>query len=191
LKLAPAVVFALLAFASAAAAQTLKARVEGEQLHVAAARIHLLTGEALERLHDGATVNYEFQLTARTDRAGSLLARAVARFAVSYDLWEEKFAVMKLSGAPKSASNLSAAAAEAWCIENVSMPVGVLPVDQAFWLRLEYRAEESTPNGEQSENSTFRLSTLVDIFSRRTRGEQVHGSEEGGPLRLPELKKKD
>src|SRR5262249_13689899 len=111
-------------------------------------------------------------------------------FAVSYDLWEEKFAVTKLGSAPKAVSHLTAAAAEAWCIDNTSMPTGVLPQNEAFWVRLDYRAEEAGNAADQAENSSFSLSSLVDIFSRRARGEQVHGSEEVGPLRLIELKKK-
>jgi hypothetical protein len=174
--------------ASVAVAQSATARIEGEQLHLVASRIHFLTGEALQRLHDGATVNYEFQLTARPDHTG--LGRAVNRFAVSYDLWEEKFAVSKLGGSPKAVSHLTAAAAEAWCIDNSSMPVGVLPQNEPFWVRLDYRAEEAGAPADQAGNSSFSLSSLVDIFSRRTRREQVHGTEEVGPLRLTDLRKK-
>ena len=175
---------------SVAVAQAVTARIEGEQLHLVASRIHFLTGEALQRLRDGATVNYEFQLTARPDRTGKLFGRAVNRFAVSYDLWEEKFAVSKLGAPTKTASHLTAAAAEGWCIENTSMPVGVLPQNEPFWIRLDYRAEDAGTPADQSGNSSSSLSILVDIFSRRTRGEQVHGTEEVGPLRLTELKKK-
>ena len=180
----------LVALASVAAAQSFTARIDGEQLHVAVPRVHLLTGEALQRLHDGATVNYELQLSARPDRTGKLLARAVERFAVSYDLWEEKFAVAKLGAAPKSVSHLSAAAAEGWCVDNISLPVSTISGNQPFWLRLDFQSDDpGTPSGQEN-NSGFTLSGLVDIFSRRTRGEQVHGSEEVGPLRLDSLKKK-
>jgi hypothetical protein len=183
-------VLAVVAIVSAVAAQSPMARIDGQQLHIADARIHFLTGEALQRLHDGATVNYEFQLAARPDRIGKLLGRVVARFAVSYDLWEEKFAITRLGASPKAVSHLSAAAAEAWCIENTLMPVGVLPPNEPFWLRLDYRAEEPGSATDQTDNSNFSLSSLVDIFSRRVRGEQVHGMEELGPLRLNDLKKK-
>jgi hypothetical protein len=180
----------LLALVSVLAAQTLTARIEGEQLHIVAPRVHLLTGEAFQRLHDGATVNYELQLTARADKAGKALARAIARFAVSYDLWEEKFAITRLGGTPKSVSRLTAAAAEAWCVDNTSMPIGVLPPTQPFWIRLDYRADPSGIPSEQSGNSSSTLSSLVDIFSRRPRSEQVHGSEDLGPLRLGDLRKR-
>jgi hypothetical protein len=190
LKRAGLFALAVIALVSVAMAQSLSARIEGEQLHIVASRIHFLTGEALQRLHDGATVNYELQLSARPDRTGKLIARALEHFAVSYDLWEEKFAVTKLGSPSKSISHLSSAAAEAWCIDNTSMPVSVLPPSQPFWIRLDYRAGESGAPAGQDENSSFSLSSLVDIFSRRVRGEQVHGSEEAGPLRLPDLKRK-
>jgi hypothetical protein len=182
--------FAVAALASIAAAQSITARIDGQQLHVMAPRIHFLTGEALRRLRDGATVNYELQLTARPDRAGKLLGRAVEHFSVSYDLWEEKFAVTKLGGSPKTATHLSALVAEVWCIDNTLMPIGVLPADGSFWLRLDYRAEEPSTTPDQTDNSSFSLSSLVDIFSRRVRREQVQGTEEVGPLRLRDLKRK-
>jgi hypothetical protein len=159
-------------------------------LHIAAPRVHFLTGEALNRLHDGATVIYAIQLTARGDGIGKVLARTTERFAVSYDLWEEKFAVSKLGSPARSVSHLSAAAAEEWCLENTAIPVGALPPKDPLWLRLEYRAENPAPASQRQDSSGFTLSGLVDIFSRRPRSEQVHGSEEIGPLRLESLRKK-
>jgi len=180
----------LISLATMLRGQTLTARVDGDQLRIAAARLHFLTGEALSRLRDGATVKYEFQLTAKTDKSGGVLARSQQQFAVSYDLWEEKFAATKLGSSPRSISHLSAAAAEAWCIDNVTIPVANLKANQPFWIRLEYRAQESGASAEQSDNSGFTLTGLIDIFSRRTRSEQLHGSEEVGPLRLEGLKRK-
>jgi len=57
-------------------AQSLTARVARDQLHTPAPRMHFLTGEALDRLRDGATVIYEFQLTARAERAGKVVLAA-------------------------------------------------------------------------------------------------------------------
>ena len=190
MKRAAAFLIISVALVSALIAQSLTASIVGEQLHVTGSRIHFLTGEALQRLRDGATVTYQLQLTARPERAGKLLGRAAERFAVSYDLWEEKFAVTKLGGSPKAVSHLTSGAAEAWCIDNTSMPVGVLPPNEPFWIRLDYRAEEAGTPADPADNSSFSLSSLVDIFSRRTRGEQVHGTEELGPLRMADLKRK-
>jgi hypothetical protein len=85
---------------------------------------------------------------------------------------------------------LSAAAAEAWCVEGLTVsPAGLAP-NQPFWIRLDFRAEDPTGAGNAADNSSFTLSSLIDIFSRRNRSEYVNGFEEAGPLRLDRLKKR-
>jgi len=180
----------ILSLAALLAAQSLIARVDGDRLHISSPRVHFLVGEALARLRDGATVKYAFQLTARAERNGRVLARTEEQFSVSYDLWEEKFAVARFGASPKSISHLSAASAEAWCIDNIELPIASISVNQPFWIRLDYRTDDATAPAEPPDNSVFTLSALIDIFSRRTRSEQVHGSEEIGPLRLDNLKKR-
>jgi hypothetical protein len=170
-------------------AQSLSLRLDGAEIRFSSSRIHFLTGEALDRLRDGATVHYEFQLTLRTDRFGKAQARSVERFAVSYDLWEEKFAITKLGPPPRSVSNLRASAAEAWCLDNLALPSAVVGGNQEFWIRVEYRSDEPNANDAGGE-SGFTLSSLVDIFSRRSRRERVSGYEEAGPFRLDRLKRK-
>ena len=172
------------------AAQSLIARIDGDQLHITAPRLHFLAGDALSRLRDGTTVKYVLQLSAKSDRNGRELARSQEQFGISYDLWEEKFAVTKL-GSSRSISHLTAAAAEAWCVDNTTLPVASLTSNQSFWVRLDYRAEDAATTPDPQDNSGFRLGTLVDIFSRRPRSnEQLHGSEEVGPLRLENLRKR-
>jgi hypothetical protein len=172
------------------AGQSLSARIDRDQLRVLAPRFRFLVGEPLTRLRNGATVNYEFQLVLRIDRNSRPVARAQQRFAVSYDLWEEKFAVTRLNPAPRSVSHLSAAAAEAWCVDNVSVPLAALAPEQAFWLRLDFRTEDPNDSINQPESTGTTLSALIDIFSRRSRSEQLRGSDEVGPLRLADLRKK-
>jgi len=171
-------------------AQSPTARIDRDQVRIAAPRAHFLIGEALSRLHDGATVRYEVELIAKTDRNGRTLARTMEQFAVSYDLWEEKFAVTKLGSSPRSISHLSASAAEAWCIDNISIPTTSIAPAQSFWIQLEYRAGNSAVSEDPADNSGLTLTGLIDIFSRRARSEQVHGSEEIGPLRLDNLKRR-
>jgi hypothetical protein len=181
----------LICWTAALAAQSLSTRIEGDQLRIAAPRLRFLAGEALDRLRDGATVKYELQLTAKTDKNGRVLARTLQAFAISYDLWEEKFSVRKLGPSPRTISHLSALAAEAWCLDNTSMPAASLGSSPSFWVRLDYVAVPNEPTAaDQTENSGFTLTGLIDIFSRRTRSDQVHGFEEIGPLRLDSLKKK-
>lgn len=190
MKRAAASLTLLVALASALAAQSLTARVDRDQLHIGAPRLHFLRGEALERLRNGGTVSYALQLSARTDRNGRVLARNTENFAVSYDLWEEKFAIAKLGASPRSVSHLSAEAAEAWCLENTALPVAALGGSSTFWLRLDYQADSPGASTGEQDNSGFTMNVLIDIFSRRTRAEQIQGFEETGPLRLENLKKK-
>jgi hypothetical protein len=170
--------------AATVAAQALAVRIDGDQLRLSAPRLHFLTGDALARLRDGAAVQYRLQVTLRTEKNGPEVARAVHDFAISYDLWEERFAVKRLGSSPKSISHLSAAAAEAWCLDNATIPVGALGAKRVVWVRLDYQAQDATPTAEDPGSSGFTLAGLVDIFSRRTRAEQVHGFEEAGPVRL-------
>jgi hypothetical protein len=190
LKRLAILVVCITALAASLAGQSLAIRVDRDQLHIAAPRLRFLAGDALTRLRDGATVQYEFQLTARTERSGRALAHTLEKFAVSYDLWEEKFAITKLGASPRTVTHLSAAAAEAWCLENTSIPVAALSGSQPLWIRLDYQAVTSPKSGDPQENSVFTLTGLIDIFSRRARNDQLRGFEEAGPVRLESLKKK-
>ena len=158
------------------AAQSVAVRLENDQLRISAPQLHFLVGPPLERLHDGASVNYAFQLLLSDERDARPVARALHRFAVSYDLWEEKFAVTRLEPFPRSVSHLSASAAEAWCLDSLSLPITGLAPDKAFWIRLDFRAEDPKDASVQASNSGLTLSGLIDIFSRRTRDDQLHGS---------------
>jgi hypothetical protein len=172
-----------------AMAENLVPRLDGDYVRVNAPQTHFLIGRALERLHNGAVVTYLLQLSVRTERFGRASARIAERFTVSYDLWEEKFAVTRQSVPARSASNLSAAAAESWCLENVLLPVAKLPSDKTFWITLEFG--EAPKDSGRSDPVSLTLSSLIDIFSRKPHDEQeVRGAEEAGPLRLEDLRKK-
>jgi hypothetical protein len=179
-----------LLFRKSAIAESLKLRIDGDHLRVSAPQVHFLTAHALERLHNGAVVNYLLQLTVRAERTGKILARTPEHFTVSYDLWEERFAVKRLAVPERSASNLSASAAESWCIENLSMSVAQLPSDRPFWIVLEFESESVKDSGNSAPGS-LTLGNLIDIFSRKPRDEsEIRGFEEIGPVRLNELRKK-
>jgi len=60
---------------------------------VATPDLHFLTGKPLERLRDAATVVFLSQITLYSDSHGTVFRRIPERIIVSYDLWEEKFAV--------------------------------------------------------------------------------------------------
>ena len=67
-----------------------------------------LPDQSLQRLHDGAVVPFDFQLTIAAGAKNNVVTRALERFTVSYDVWQEKFSVTRLRDFRKSSLNLSA-----------------------------------------------------------------------------------
>lgn len=169
-------------------AQSLSVRLDKDQLKISAPQLRFLTGEAMQRLHDGASVVFVLEAAITSARFGSPLARTKSRFVFSYDIWEEKFAVTRVDAPSRSVSHLSASAAEAWCLDSFVLSAAGLSPNDPFWVLLEYRAEEPIPSSDGSDNSGFTLGGLIDIFSRRNQRQQLRGSREGGPFRLADLR---
>jgi hypothetical protein len=112
------------------------------------------------------------------------------RFVVSYDIFEEKFAINRLEPNPRSITHLSQAAAEVWCLDSIALSTTRLTPEQSFWLVLDYRAEEPKLSGGEGSNSTDTLiGQLIDIFGRKSQRQETRGSMTAGPLRIAELRK--
>jgi hypothetical protein len=157
--------------------------VAGE-IHVTAPSLHFLTGKSLSRLHDGAAVPFDFQLTIASGSKN--VARALERFTVSYDVWEEKFSVVRVRDFRRSGMRLSAASAEAWCLDNIVIQASTLPAGQQLWARLEIRSAESKEL--LAATSGINLTTLIEIFSRPSRPQQDRWSVDSAPFQLSDLK---
>ena len=181
------VVCALLSFALSIASEDLILRRNQDELRVAAPRLHFLTGRPLERLHNGISVPFDFQLSIAAGSRTNVVERALDRFVVSYDLWEEKFLVVRPRNPGKSSPRLSANAAESWCLGNLAVPIFKLPAEQTLWARLEIRGADAKP-GSPLDDSGISLTSLIEIFSRPTRAQQDHWAVESGPFRLADLK---
>lgn len=181
------VVLALVLFtASPLRAQTLTVRAVADALHVRTSGLGFITGSVLDRLQDGRSVRVDFELIVLEKPNGAAIARAQQSFNLSFDLWEQRFAVTRLGPMPRSISHLTARAAEDWCLDNVTVPLASLgrsARDTPFWVRVDYRIQErdaaSTP-----EDSTFTLQTLIDVLSRRRADQDRAKSVEAGPFRL-------
>lgn len=169
-------------------------RIEGEYLHVGASNFSFLTGKSLQRLKDGASVAFVAQLIV-SDTPNFLIpdARAVARFAVSYDIWEERFSVTKVANGPEQRRTIAhqlAPAAESWCLDNLAIHRTELPVDRPFYLRLDLRVEDPRDQPGVIGDSGISLSNLVEIFSRPIRDRQDrYPSWTAGPMRLEDIVK--
>ena len=162
---------------------------DGDDLHVAMPELHFLAGKPLDRLRDGAAVVFLTQLTLTTDNFATSLRKTPERFIFSYDLWEEKFSVTKLGEGQRTVSHLSAAAAEAWCLDNIAISATGLPQDRPFWLRFDLRAAEPKDEAAVLGESGLNLTRLIEIFSRRPRDRQPQWTADAGPLRLGDLKR--
>ena len=117
---------------------------------------------------------------------GSSVAKAQHSFNLSFDLWEQRYAVTRVGNQPRSISHLTARAAESWCLDNITVPLtalGRFARDTPFWVRLQYRVQDRTSSTDPDE-SAFTLRTLIDVLSRRRQDQEQAKSLEAGPFRL-------
>lgn len=188
MKLATAGPLALLVIAQALYGQKLEVRLGPGTLQVGSAPFHFIGGRPLEQLRNGNSVVFAVQLNLIGKQKTEIIERAAGRFAMSFDLWEEKFAVTRLSGRRESVSHLTAIAAESWCLEHLPVSSVRLPREAPFWVKLEVRAEEPRNDALSEENAGVNLARLVEFFSRSPRPGEPRWISEGGPFRLAELK---
>jgi hypothetical protein len=173
-------------------AQAVTVSVSGDALQVRAPAFNFMSGEVLRRLKDGRSVRVELELVVRsrasTDAAP--VARASQAFVLSYDLWEERFAVTHAKAPPQSISHLTAADAETWCLDRLTLPVSALAnlgKKAAFWIRLDYRVPVGTGGRGPSDrdDDAFTLRGLIDRLSRRRVAADLRDSIDAGPFHLP------
>jgi hypothetical protein len=157
-------------------------------IHVTAPRLHFLIGKSLQRLHDGAIVPFDFQLSIAAGSKSNVVARAVERFTVSYDVWQEKFSVIRLRDFRKSSLSLSANAAEVWCLDSIFVSAPTLPADRQLWAHLEIRSVEPRDQILPVRDPNISIATLIEIFSRTPRPQQDHWSFESPVFHLADLK---
>jgi len=162
--------------AVALGAQPLEVRLEaGNLIRISAPAFQFLAGRPLERLKNGGSVSFLGQLSLSTDAHKTIEQRVISRFALSYDIWEERFSAVRYSlsrteEASRKSSPLLEAAIQAWCLESLAVDASRIPLDQPVWVRLELRLE--------------------DLFSRPARPSQDHWQLDAGPFRLMDLKRK-
>jgi len=182
-----AALFVAIPFLRGWAPTTLAIRKDDGVLRVAAPNLHFLEGRTLRRLQDGAGLVFSLQLSLSADQFRTVSRRQVERFVVSFDLWEEKFAVVRLGSGKQEASHLSREAAERWMFDHTGVPLLGLKADAAHWVRAELRADEPRDAGGFLLDPAVTLTRLVEWFGRAQRGESERWSLEHGPFRPAEL----
>jgi hypothetical protein len=180
---------ALLAWPDArASAQAVTVHIVGDALKVRAPGLRFLNGDPLTRLKDGRSVRVELaaMVLAAPGKPSGTTARRI--FSLSYDLWEERFAVTAVNPRARSVSHLAQAAAEAWCVDQLTVPIsalGALGRDVPFWIRLEYRLLDGDGTANP-DDAGYTLQALIDLLSSRKRRTEASAPPlEAGPFRLP------
>jgi hypothetical protein len=116
----------------------------------------------------------------------------VARFALSYDIWEERFSVTRMGERPdsrRSVSHLSLQAAQNWCLDNLTIDRSLIPPDRLFYVRLDLRLEDPRDQLGIVGEPGINITRLIEIFSRPARSAQQPFLLRNGPFRLADLRK--
>jgi len=181
------------AYAVAIATAPLLVHVDGDYIHISAPNLNFLAGKTLERLKDGGTVAFLGQLTiTSTPNAVVPDARSVARFAFSYDIWEQRFSVTKIGERPdsrRSVSHLSAQAAQNWCLDNLTIDRSLVPPDKLIYVHLDLRTEDPRDQLGIVGQPGINITRLIEIFSRPAKNAQQPFLLHNGPFRLADLGK--
>src|SRR5579883_1103035 len=184
-------------FALAMFAEELVLTWRDDRVDFSAPRVHFIGGRPLELLHNAAPVPFDFQLTISSGTKTHEFRRFRDQFIVIYDLWEEKFRVVKTQSPRKAADHLTALEVEAWCWQRISEQASeglhTLGATEPFWARMEIRAEDGKDGplfGRPLTDAGISLTSLIEIFSRPPQAQQTHwGPFEIGPFTLDELKR--
>jgi hypothetical protein len=189
-----AAVLLLGAGAVAGASDSLSVFLDGDYLRIALPHLDFLKGKPLERLKDGGTVVFSGQLRLLTSPNALLpVAKGVTSFAFSYDIWEERFSITKLTQSPESRhtwQHLSAQAAEAIFLDNLVIDRGEVPGDRDFYIQLELRPDEARDQLGIIGNPGIDITrVLIEMFGRPPRSPQERMLWSGGPFRMSDLKK--
>jgi hypothetical protein len=182
-------------FALAMWAEELILNWRENRLEFSAPRVHFLSGRPLELLHNAAPVSFNFQVTLWSGTRTHVFQKLTDRFVISYDLWEEKFKVVKTQSPIRMADHLTASLAEEWCLKQMSVDPAGLSSSEQFWARLDIRADDAKDGPlfgrGQIGDSGINLSSLIEIFSRPAQSQQSHwGPFDSGPYTLEELTKR-
>ena len=168
-------------------AQAVTVNRTGDSMTVRAPGFSFIKGEPLARLKNGRSLRVDLELTVLPEPGGKTVAQTKQTFVLSYDLWEERFAVTLAGPPPRSTSYLTSSAAEAWCLEQLTMSISAMGVhgqDGAFWVRLAYRIPEGEARPTQDDGGPYSLQGLLDVFTPRRKGQEWSHSIEAGPFRI-------
>ena len=183
-----ALVSLLSLYPATARGESLKVRLNGEQLHIEAHDLRFLSPTAQVRLHDGATVIYRFHLIVSASRNGEAAVEYTYHCVFSFDILEEKYKVSRQEPGYRTACHLSENAARDLCLDSLTIPAAGISTNSLFWISMEYQMEDRQSNIDRSDSHSV-LDTLVNIFGQRNKTAQPVDVLRGGPFRMEDLRK--
>jgi hypothetical protein len=186
LRRAALIVFAFVVWTTLGA-QAVTVNRTKDAMTVRAPGFSFIKGEPLTRLKNGRSLRVDLELDVLPEPGASAAAQTKQTFVLSYDLWEERFAVTMAGKAPRSTAYLTSSAAEAWCLEQLTMSIsamGPLGQDGPFWIRLSYRIPEGEARSTDDNDGAYSLQGLIDVFSPRRKEKEWSHTIEAGPFRL-------
>jgi hypothetical protein len=141
---------------------------DGDTLRPVTPGFHFLAGKQLDRLRYGHTVVFLSKLTLYEDDHATVFRQSAQRFYVSCDLWDDEHFRVTIPGAnPEAMNGLTAAHAESWCLDNISISaLGMVP-DRPFWLRFDLRTADPKELSSVVGDTGISLTSLIEFFSRR------------------------
>ena len=170
------------------------------RLEFSAPHTDFFAGKPMERLSNALEVSFIIRTTLWSGTRNHVYRTAVDQFVVSKDLWEpdKPFQVVKMEAPRKTVSHLTAKAAQAWCLSQMSLDLTGLSDKEPLWARLEIRAEDPPADGSllgDSVNSsgislTNGLTKLVEILSRPAGSQKTITLDYPPAFTLDELKHK-
>ena len=167
--------------------QSMTFKTAGGALQVQAPGVAFIEGAVANRLRDGRSIRIEVGLTVLEQPRGATVAQTQQSYALSFDLWEERFAVTRIGTPARSISHRTAKNAEAWCLEHLTIPLTALSRlgrDTPFWIRLAYRVQDGPAVAEPDTGEGLTLTALIDRLSRRRAQTEAERAVEAGPFRL-------
>ena len=179
---------AAVAAGASLSAEFMDLKLRDSQIFVETKRLNLIRGAPLARLKNGASVAYDFHLSLWVGSKATVRRRTFERFVVSYDLWEEKFAVAKLRMPRATAAGLTPLGIETWCLDRVGLPADSLVKRDKIWVRLEVRAVDPKQDSDLIDSGAITVANLIEMLSRPARKDEHRWSMESGPIELAQIR---
>jgi hypothetical protein len=177
--------------AAAVPAEQLTLDLRGDVLFASARKLDLIQPRLLAQLKRGSSVAFDFQMSLWVGNRDTVNRRAFERFVVSYDLWEERFAVTTLRKPQARVTGLAAANVGTWCLQNLGLPTPRISAADKLWVRLDVRAAENRQEVELAADDGLSLSNLIEVFSRGTKAGESRWSLESGPVAVATLRARE